>query len=59
MTRNPSNERWRTNPERRVGRQQMLRAMLAGMNEADPLYREYRAMLDTRAATARPRAQRG
>lgn len=58
MTRNLRNERWLSNPERRVGREQMLRAMLAGMNEADPLYREYRAMLDAGAANAPPHAQR-
>lgn len=57
MTPNPGNERWLNNPERRVGREQMLRAKLAGMHEADPRYREYRAMLEAPATDLRPDAR--
>lgn len=42
------NDRWLNNPERRVGEQQMLRAMLAGMSETDPRYEAYLAMLEYR-----------
>ena len=47
------NERWINNPERRIGQQQMLRAILTGMSEDDPLYSEYRAQLRQTGARTR------
>jgi hypothetical protein len=41
MPRQQQNLRWIDNPERRIGRTQMLRAMLASMKEHDPLYDAY------------------
>jgi len=49
------NERWINNPERRIGQQQRLRAILTGMNEDDPLYTEYRAQLESGQAGTRAR----
>jgi len=50
------NERWLNNPERRIGQQQMLRAILTGMSADDPLYHEYRAQLDSRHPGTRSRS---
>lgn len=55
MTRQTQNERWINNPERRVGPRQMLRAVLAGMSETDPLYHEYRERLESRQSANRAR----
>lgn len=55
MTQQFQNKRWIDNPERRVGQQQLLRATLASMSESDPLYREYRAMLEERQPAPRSR----
>ena len=44
---NPHNDRWLNNPERRVGREQLLRATLAGLQETDPLYDAYRTLLES------------
>lgn len=57
MTQQVQNHRWLNNPERRVGQQQLLRAILAGIGENDPRYRELRARLD--AEMDRPGARSG
>ena len=49
------NERWLNNPERRVGREQLLRARLAGLKETDPQYRECRAILEAPEGDSRQR----
>jgi len=49
------NDRWLNNPERRVGREQLLRAKLASLSESDPQYQECRAMLEAREDETRQR----
>ena len=49
MTTSIQNQRWISNPERRVGPNQLLRAKLATLNENDPRYREPRARLESAA----------
>ncbi|MFW2403891.1 MAG: hypothetical protein ACN4GT_03920 [Gammaproteobacteria bacterium] len=50
------NDRWLNNPERRVGRQQLLRAKLASLSEKDPQYGECLAMLEAPLGENRQRA---
>ena len=46
---------WLNNPERRVGRSQLLRTMAAAVGTDNPTYREYKKRLA--ALTARPPAK--
>jgi len=57
MTTKLQTDRWLNYPERRVGRQQLMRAMAAGTRESDPRYRECGAQLDNARSGAKPRGE--
>lgn len=48
---------WLNNPERRVGRLQLLRAMAAAVGTDDPTYRAYKEQLDTLHADRRDKSR--
>jgi hypothetical protein len=55
MTKQIPYQSWLNNPERRVGRSQLLRTMAAAVGTDNPTYREYKKRLA--ALTARPPAR--